>query len=212
MIICVTSFLLGESSNRKRDSYGFFYTNKANTILLAPPVFHDANKEMFNGFYNTLSSKLSFAGYYVFPSYVISDLLANNNDIQFDDLIDKVKPDLVLYTEVDYYINDLESIRIKITYTLKSTLIRATVFEKVCELKYLPRNDDYNSTENKSFGKMFLEGISTGLDVGLKKTSYMVLQSSSIAFHDLPYGVYHKKHRKDGRKRIRPYYVNEIIH
>ncbi|NIJ43951.1 hypothetical protein FHR24_000390 [Wenyingzhuangia heitensis] len=197
------------ATNLKSEAYKDLYNEKAVSVLIMPPINKSTHVEAKEYFYSTLNHEIAEDGYYVFPQFLMMDVLKKESAYDSELFVDRddlsifkesFGADLILFTTIhDWKKNHIGGkINVDIEYTIKSS--------KNSNILYHRRGDiSVNTSINVSGGGLAGALISIAATaINTSKTKYVnVARATNLyTLESLPKGKYHYNYLKDGSEQV----------
>lgn len=191
---------------KKGDAFPDIYRENPLSILVLPPINESTAADAKEYYSTTITEPLAFAGYYVFPIEVVTEILKKEG-IGDTEILMKVPPqkfkeffgaDAVLYVRIFkwdtlYYVLG-GSVTVSSAIVMKSTTTGNTLWKYDGSLKVDTTGQDRGVP---GMAGLILRLLETAVKTAAtdyvpiaRRVNYMILQS-------MPYGKYHLSHGKD---------------
>lgn len=190
----------------KGDAYPDCYKEVPQSILVLPPINESTAADAKDFYSTTIMDPLAFAGYYVFPIEVVTEILKKEG-LEDTEMLMNAPPqkfkeyfgaDAVLYIKIlkwnTFYFVLGGNVTVAIDSELKSTTTGKTLWRYDGELTVDTTGEDRNVP---GMAGLILKLVETAVKTALtdyvpiaKRVNYIVLQS-------MPFGKYHKQHGQD---------------
>ena len=187
----------------KVEAYPKMYDEKPITILVMPPINRSTHAEAKEWFLTTLAQPFADKGFYVFPTYLTTEILKNESAYDAENFLEAslgkfneaFGADAVLFTSINEW--DKSSIGAKVTvdleYVLKSCKTNEVLWTKKGKMVYSTSVDTGVGGWAGLIANVAASAINTAA------TSYVPIAQNINLFvvTDLPVGKYHEQHLLD---------------
>ncbi len=190
----------------KGDAYPDCYKEAPQSILILPPVNESTAADAKDFYSTTIMAPLAFAGYYVFPIEVVTEILKMEG-LEDTEMLMNAPPnkfkeyfgaDAVLYIKIlkwnTLYFVLGGNVTVAIDSELKSTATGKTLWKYDGELTVDTTGQDRNVP---GMAGLILRLVETAVKTAL--TDYVPIASrvNYIVLNSMPFGKYHKQHGQD---------------
>lgn len=204
IIICASLLLtscVGTSMTRA-SLYPKMYEENPVSLLVMPPINNTTNVEAKDLLYTSVSYPLIEAGYYVVSPHFAMEFLKSESAYDSEMFIEgnvsqfgKVfGVDAVVFSIIDVWMKDLNGIKTKIKYIVKSTKTNEILFDRTCDL-YLDLSKD--TSNNASALSALLEMAATAIETATTDHIVAARKCNKVIFSDIPRGKYSPDHGMD---------------
>ena len=170
------------------EQYEKLYNESPTSILVMPPINNTNNVDAKDYFYTSLTRPLIEKGYYVFPPYLVLDLLQQESAYDSELFIDGdlstfrevFMTDAGLFTVINTWQKQMERITAEIEYILKSAVTYEVLYKK---RGYIEIRLDSSNNEGLAYLLSVITHASTPIITAARKCNAYV-------FRDLPLGPY----------------------
>lgn len=195
----------------KQEAFPYMYEERPLSILVLSPINLTTAADAKEYYSTTIAEPLSFAGYYVYPMEVVSDILKSEGLYDTELLVnlppEKFKQffgaDAVLYVKLlkwdtSYYVLG-GSVTVSVDFMLKSTATGKVLWKYDGTIMVDTTGDSHNVP---GMAGLFVKLLSTAIKTATTDYVPLARQANRITISTLPYGKYHLYFDKDKNFQI----------
>lgn len=212
-LLCSIIFLLsacGPTFITKKDAFPKMYDERPLSILVLSPINMTTAADAKEYYSTTIAEPLSYAGYYIYPIEVTSDILKAEG-LYDTELIINLPPqkfkqyfgaDAVLYIKIlkwdtSYYVLG-GSVTVSVDFLLKST----TTGEDLWKYDGTIKMDTSGSSGGGGLAGLIVNVVTTAIKTAATDYVPIAKRANIITISSIPYGKYHPNFDKDRDDKV----------
>lgn len=215
-LICSLFFIItllsacGPKYTTKKDAFPKMYDERPLSILVLPPINMTTAADAKEYYCTTIAEPISYAGYYIYPIEVTSDILKAEG-LYDTELIVNLPPqkfkqyfgaDAVMYIKIlkwdtSYYVIG-GSVTVAVDFLLKSTATGEDLWKYDGTMKV----DTSGGSGGGGWGGLIAKVIVTAIKTAATDYVPIAKRANIITISSMPYGKYHPNFDKDRDDKV----------
>lgn len=201
----------------KGEAFPKMYAEHPVAILVLPPMNETTAADAKEYYSTTIAEPLSFAGYYVFPIEVVSDMLKAEGLYDTETMLgmpvqkfrDYTGADAVLFIKIKkwdthYYVL-AGNVTVSVDFLLKSTITGAELWKYSGTMRVDTTGDSGGAG---GLAGLLIKVIATAAKTAAQDYVPVALRANVLALHSIPFGKYNPSFSQD--KQMQAVFVNLI--